>query len=531
MFSRHPQAVTGCHGPSRRAAAPHRVRLRPAVTLGPQIIRLRPAPHCRTPILSYSLEVDAEAALHQLAAGPVRQLPRAPGLPGADPRFRVEVDLVADMAVINPFDFFLEDCAETVPFAYEADCCARSSRPISRSSRPGRCCDDLARQRSATRRRHGRRSWSTLNRRLQQRRSTTSSAWSPASRRREETLSTRARLLPRHRLAAGADPAPSRPRGALRLRLPDPARARREAARRPGGRRQRLHRPARLGRGLPAGRGWVGLDPTSGLLAGEGHIPLAGTADPISAAPITGSHEQGARSSSTFDDGGDAHRRDAARHQALQRRAVGGDRRARRRRSTRGSAARRRAPHHGRRADLRLDRRHGRRGMEHRRPRPDQAPARRGTDPPAARALRAGRPAALTARANGIRASRCRAGRSAATGARTASRSGSDPDAVRRRSAASPATIDDAAALHRGPGAPARPRPRQRHRRPTRTPRIILLVEQQLPVERRRRRPTARRPGGARAPRRVFEQGLGDAGRLCAAAPGLACAGPRPRAG
>ena len=54
-----------------------------------------------------------------------------------------------------------------------------------------------------------------------------------------------------------------------------------------------------------------------------------------------------------------------------------------------------RAPHHGRRADLRVDRRLRVGGMEHRRARPDQARARRRTDPPPARPLRAGRPAAL----------------------------------------------------------------------------------------------------------------------------------------
>ena len=70
----------------------------------------------------------------------------------------------------------------------------------------------------------------------------------------EQTLHERERLVPRQRLAAGAAAAPPRPRRALRLRLPDPAEERRQVARRPERHRGRLHRPARLVRGLPAGR-------------------------------------------------------------------------------------------------------------------------------------------------------------------------------------------------------------------------------------------------------------------------------------
>ncbi len=90
------------------------------VRLGPQVIRLRPAAHCRTPILSYSLHIGGGEALHQLAAGPGRQPHRPRRLPEPVLEFSVTVDLVADMTVINPFDFFVEDAAKAFPFTYDA---------------------------------------------------------------------------------------------------------------------------------------------------------------------------------------------------------------------------------------------------------------------------------------------------------------------------------------------------------------------------------------------------------------------------
>ncbi len=86
----------------------------------PQLVRLRPAPHCRTPILSYSLRVEPGEPLHQLAAGSAEQLRRPADVSRSGSReLRIEVDLVAEMAVYNPFDFFLEPSAEQFPFAYE----------------------------------------------------------------------------------------------------------------------------------------------------------------------------------------------------------------------------------------------------------------------------------------------------------------------------------------------------------------------------------------------------------------------------
>src|SRR5271169_4253260 len=89
------------------------------ISMAPQIVRLRPAPHCRTPILSYSLKLEPKTHFINWQQDPFANYCARVVLPEKTDRFVVTVDLVADMAVINPFDFFLAEEAREWPFDYE----------------------------------------------------------------------------------------------------------------------------------------------------------------------------------------------------------------------------------------------------------------------------------------------------------------------------------------------------------------------------------------------------------------------------
>ncbi|WP_105132298.1 transglutaminase family protein [Burkholderia sp. BE12] len=258
------------------------------VNLGPQVVRLRPAPHCRTPILAYSMTVEPAQHFVNWQQDPFSNYLGRLVFPERTDYFEITIDLVAEMSVYNPFDFFLEASADQYPFSYDdalktelapylACDPQTSAAPLFRAyldgvdRTPAGTVDFLV----------------ALNQQLQH-----DIGYLV---RMEPGVQTPAQTL---ELASGS----CRDSAWLLVQL---CRHLGIAARFVSGYLIQLTPDVKSLDGpsgtsvdftdlhawcevyLP-GAGWIGFDPTSGLLAGEGHIPLACTPQPTSAAPVEG---------------------------------------------------------------------------------------------------------------------------------------------------------------------------------------------------------------------------------------------------
>src|SRR3569832_1105484 len=255
------------------------------VQLGPQVVRLRPAPHARSRIVSYSLRVEPAKHFINWQQDPFANYQARLVFPEKTTEFIVTVDLVAEMAVFNPFDFFLEPSAETFPFAYEP-LVAQELAPYLAADPATPLVAQYLRKIDSTRK-------PTIDflvavNQILQRDVRYLIRMEPGVQSPEETLRNASgscrdsgwllvQLLRHCGLAARFVS------GYLIQLVPDV-----KALDGPSGTTvdfTDLHAWCEVY--LP-GAGWVGLDPTSGLLAGEGHIPLACTPQPSGAAPIEG---------------------------------------------------------------------------------------------------------------------------------------------------------------------------------------------------------------------------------------------------
>ncbi|MBS0124453.1 DUF2126 domain-containing protein [Thetidibacter halocola] len=268
------------------------------VTLGPQIIRLRPAPHSRTRVISHSLKVSPGGHFVNHQQDPYGNWLARFVFPEPVTEFRIEVDLVADMTVYNPFDFFVDEEANTWPFEYPEE--FRSDLEIYRKPEPAgpHLTDYMA---TIPRDRMNTVDFLVdINMKLQQHIEYIVRL-EPGVQTPEETL--------QHQRGSCRDTS---------WLLVQILRHLGFAARFCSGYLIQL-KPDLVALDGPAGTdhdftdlhawcevflpgaGWIGLDPTSGLLTGESHIPLAATPHYRNAAPIVGGFAAPPGTETTFD--------------------------------------------------------------------------------------------------------------------------------------------------------------------------------------------------------------------------------------
>ncbi|MBX9817546.1 MAG: transglutaminase family protein [Burkholderiaceae bacterium] len=255
------------------------------VNLGPQVIRLRPAPHCRSKVVSYSLKVEPSTHFINWQQDPFANYQGRLVFPEKTTQFKVTVDLVVEMAVYNPFDFFLEPEAEEFPFKYTPELKQEllpylAADPVTPLVQAYLDKIDRTKRRSVI-------FLVDLNTMVHKSVDYTI-RMEPGVQTPEETLelgsgSCRDSAWLLVQLLRNCGLAARFVSGYLIQLAPDV-----KSLDGPSGTEvdfTDLHAWCEVY--LP-GAGWIGLDATSGLLAGEGHIPLACTPQPCGAAPIEG---------------------------------------------------------------------------------------------------------------------------------------------------------------------------------------------------------------------------------------------------
>ncbi|MEM9404455.1 MAG: transglutaminase family protein [Acidobacteriota bacterium] len=273
-----------------RVALNHRTSYRydRPIALGPQTVRLRPAPHTTATVVSYSQKIrPAQHFINWQQDPQANHLARLV-FPEKTQRLEVEIDLLVDLSTTNPFDFFLEPEAEIWPFEYSASLRSQLAPCLGTTVDDPRFLELAAGLRT-----EGEKTVDLLVR-------------------ANEAVNERLDYLVR------LEPGVQRPAETLEIGsgscrdfawlLTHLCRSLGFAARFVSGYSIQLRPDVKPLEGptgveqdtvdlhawcevyLP-GAGWVGLDATSGLLCDQGHIPLACAPDPEAASPIEGALE------------------------------------------------------------------------------------------------------------------------------------------------------------------------------------------------------------------------------------------------